>query len=109
MYEVSFQPVYSPDVEHSLQFAIASLFGLPTDKDGDPLVEGSIPNILAVPEQADLSVAAVVGLHALEDLLGVVENQGSGIQGEGCALDDRCVVPSLSFLPVDRQHARRLR
>ena len=58
-------------------------------------------------EQLDGVIRRAVSLHALEDLLCVVEHHGGGIQLEGCVGDDACIVPALTLGVIHNEHMVR--
>ena len=60
--------------------------------------------VLVGPEQQDAAVLGAVGLHALEGLLGVVEDGGGGAQGDGAVGNDAGVMPADALVVVHQQH-----
>ena len=74
---------------------------------GDAQTVGGILHPLGVAvrtEQLDGVVRGAIGLHALENLLGVVEHHRGGVQGEGGIGDDAGVVPALALGIVHHEH-----
>ena len=55
-------------------------------------------------EQLDGVIRSAVSLHALEDLLCIVEHDRSGVQREGCVGDDAGVMPALALGIVHNEH-----
>ena len=60
--------------------------------------------VLLGPEEQDAAVLGAVGLHALEGLLGVVEDGGGGAQGDGTVGNDAGVMPADAPVVVHEQH-----
>ena len=59
------------------------------------------------PEELDGVVHRAIGLHALEDLLGVVQDHAGGIHLEGLIGDDAGIVPALALGVVHQEHMIR--
>ncbi len=55
-------------------------------------------------EQLDGVIRSAVSLHALEDLLRVVEHNGGGVQRKGCVGDDACVMPAFALRIIHHKH-----
>ena len=55
-------------------------------------------------EQLDGAVGGAVGLHALENLLTVMQNLGSGVDLQGAVGDDAGIVPTLTLVIVHDEH-----
>ena len=55
-------------------------------------------------EQLHGVVGSAVGLHALKDLLCVVEHHGSGVQLKGAVGDDAGIVPALALGIIHHKH-----
>ena len=61
-------------------------------------------DILVRTEELDFALRGAVGLEALEDLLGVVEHHGAGLQLQGAVGDDAGVVPAHALGVVHEEH-----
>ena len=55
-------------------------------------------------EQLNVAVRGAIGLHALEQLLCIMEDHGSGIQFKAAVGDDSGVKPTLAFGVVHNEH-----
>ena len=55
-------------------------------------------------EQLDLALGGAVGLHALEQLLGIVEDHGGGVEAEGAVGHDAGVMPALALRVIHHKH-----
>ena len=55
-------------------------------------------------EQLHGVVRSAVGLHALKDLLRIVEHHGSGVQFKGAIGDDAGIVPALALRIIHHEH-----
>ena len=74
---------------------------------GDAQTVGRILEALCVAlraEQLDGVIRSPVSLHALEDLLSIVEHDGSRIQLKGAVGDDAGIVPALALGVVHHKH-----
>ena len=74
---------------------------------GDAQTVGRILKTLGVAvraEQLHGVVSGAVGLHALKDLLCVVEHHGSGVQFKGAVGDDAGIVPALALGVIHDEH-----
>jgi len=74
---------------------------------GDAQTVGRILETLCVAvraEQLDGVIRSPVSLHALEDLLSIVEHDGSRVQLKGAVGDDAGIVPALALGVVHHEH-----
>ena len=55
-------------------------------------------------EQLDGAVGGAVGFQTLEDLLGVVEHLGSGVDLQGAVGNDAGIVPALALVIIHQEH-----
>ena len=62
------------------------------------------PDVLHGAEELHPAVGGAVGLHALKNLLGVVEHHGGGLQSNGAIGDDAPIVPALALGVVHDKH-----
>lgn len=60
--------------------------------------------VLAGTEELDFAVGGAVGLHALKDLLRVVQAGAGRVHRDGAVGDDARVVPALSVVVVHQEH-----
>ena len=58
-------------------------------------------------EEIDLPVSRAVGLHALENLLRIVQRHDGGLQGDGAVGDDAGVMPALAVGIIHEEHMVR--
>lgn len=61
-------------------------------------------HVLVGAEQADLALAVLVSLHALEALERIVEDAGGGVQGEVLVGNNLGALPSVVLVPLDGEH-----
>lgn len=55
-------------------------------------------------EQLDRAVGGAIGLQTLEDLLGIVQHLGGGVNLQGAIGDDAGIVPALALVIVHDEH-----
>lgn len=61
-------------------------------------------HVLVRPEQSDVALLVLVGLHALEALKCIVEHAGRRVETQILVRSDACWEPSFSCCPFEREH-----
>ena len=85
--------------------AVPSPEGIVDGRDAQPVVGQVQPgHVLIGAEQNHLAVGGAVGLHALENLLAVMQAHSSRIQGQGSVGDDARVMPALALVVIHQKH-----